>query len=100
MIAKLMSALMGLIIKLVGVLLAPINLLIEGVLPQEVINGINSIGGFFQTISNGIGWVISASGIPPTALALIVATLVFKLTAPMLVHAVKLALAWYDKIKP
>lgn len=100
MIAKLLSALMGLIIKLVTLLMTPINLLIESLLPQEVVNGLNSIGSFFQIVSDGIGWVISASGIPSTAIAIIVATMVFKLTAPLLVHVTKLALAWYDKLKP
>lgn len=100
MIAKLLSALMNLIIKLVGVLMTPINLLIESLLPQEVVDGLNSIGGFFQIVSDGIGWVVSASGIPSTAIAIIVATMVFKLTAPIIVHATKLALAWYDKLKP
>lgn len=100
MIAKLLTAIMSLIIKLVSILMAPINLLINNLLPQEVINGLNSIGGLFQTISDGIGWVVSASGIPPTAIAIIVATMIFKLTVPLLVYAVKLALAWYDKLKP
>lgn len=100
MIAKLMSALIGLVIKLVGVLMTPINALIQTFLPQEIIDGLNSIGGFFQTVSNGLGWVVSASGIPSSAIAIIVATMVFKLTVPMLVHLTKLALAWYDKLKP
>ena len=100
MIAKLMSALMGLVIKLVGVLMTPINTLIQAVLPQEVIDGLNSIGGFFQVVSDGLGWVVSASGIPATGIAIIVATMVFKLTVPLLVHLTKLALAWYDKLKP
>lgn len=100
MIAKLMSAIMNLIIKLVNVLLTPINLLISQFLPQEITDGLNSIGGFFQTISNGIGWVVSASGIPSTAIAIIVATMIFKLTVPLLVHATKLAIKWYDKLKP
>lgn len=91
---------MNLIISLVSVLLAPINLLIETFLPQEIVSGLNAIGGFFQTISNSLGWIISASGIPSTAIAIIVATMVFKLTVPLLVHATKLALAWYEKLKP
>lgn len=95
-----MSALMGLVIKLVNVLLTPINLIISQLLPQEITDGLNSIGGFFQTISNGIGWVVSASGIPQAAIAIIVATMVFKLTVPLLVHATKLAIKWYDKLKP
>lgn len=100
MIAKLMSAIMTLIISLVNILLTPINLVVEQFLPQEITDGLNSIGGFFTIVSDGIGWVISASGIPPTAIAIIVATMVFKLSAPIVVHATKLAIKWYDKLKP
>lgn len=99
MIAKLLSALMSLIIKLVGLVLAPIDLLINTLLP-DLSTAFSSIGGFFQVVSNSLGWVISASGIPASAIAIIVATMVFKLTAPLVVHATKLALSWYDKLKP
>ena len=67
---------------------------------NDIIDGLNSIGGFFQAVSDGLGWVVSASGIPATAIAIIVATMIFKLTVPLLVYVVKLALAWYDKLKP
>lgn len=100
MIAKLMQAIINLIISLVNFLLTPINALITSLLPQTVVDGLNSIGAFFQIVSNGIGWVISASGIPTAAIAIIVATMTFKLTVPLLVHATKLAIAWYDKLKP
>lgn len=95
-----MSAIMKLIIKLVSVLMIPINAVINQFLPQEIVNALNSIGSFFQIVSDGIGWVVSASGIPSTAIAIIVATYTFKLTVPLLVHATKLALSWYDKLKP
>lgn len=99
MIAKLLSALMGLVIKLVDILLYPINLLIQNAMP-DLSTALNSIAGFFQVVSNGIGWVISASGIPSTAIAIIVATMVFRLTVPLGVATVKLAIKWYDKLKP
>ena len=99
MIAKLLSAVMNLIISLVSVLLAPIDLLIDNALP-DFSSALSSIGGFFQVVSNGLGWVVSASGIPSTAIAIIVATMLFKLTVPLVVHTTKLALKWYDKLKP
>lgn len=99
MIKALLKGIIKLIIKLVGVLLAPIDLLIEQFLPS-VSSAFDSIAYFFQLISNGIGWVISATGIPSSAIALIVATLTFKLTVPILVATVKLAIKWYDKLKP
>ena len=66
----------------------------------DLSNALNSVAGFFQVVSNGIGWVISASGIPSTAIAIIVATMVFRLTVPLGVATVKLAIKWYDKLKP
>lgn len=100
MIAKLMSAIMTLIIKLVSLLLYPINLVITQFLPSEINTALNSIGGFFQVVSDGLGWVVSASGIPSTAIAIIVATYTFKLSVPIIVYATKLAIKWYDKLKP
>ena len=99
MIKALLKGIIKLIVKLVGVILSPIDLLIENSLPS-LASAFDSIAYFFQTVSNGIGWVISASGIPSSAIVIIVATLTFKLTVPLVVATVKLAIKWYDKLKP
>lgn len=99
MIKALLKGIIKLIVKLVSLLLLPIDSLIDSYLPS-LSSAFDSIGYFFQIVSNGIGWVISASGIPSSAIAIIVATMTFKLTVPILVSTTKLAIKWYDKLKP
>lgn len=99
MIGKLLGAIISLIISLVNALLTPIDNLINTYLPS-VSSAFNSISYFFTYVSNSLGWVISATGISSTAISLIVITLTFKLTVPLLVATFKLALSWYDKLKP
>ena len=99
MIRAILSGIIKLIISLVSLLLAPIDLLIQGVLP-ELSNAFTAIGNFLNIISSSIGWAVSLSGLSSSAISLIVAYFVFKLTAPMLFYMIKLALSWYNKLKP
>lgn len=99
MIRAILSGIIKLIISLVSLLLAPIDLLIQGVLPG-LSNAFTAIGNFLNIISSSIGWAVSLSGLSSSAISLIVAYFVFKLTAPMLFYMIKLALSWYNKLKP
>lgn len=99
MIKAILSGIMKLIIGLVSIILAPIDLLIQGVLP-ELSSAFTAIGNFLNIISSGIGWAISLTGLSSQAISLLVAYYVFTLTAPMLFYMIKLALTWYDKLKP
>lgn len=99
MIRAILSGIIKLIISLVSLLLAPIDLLIQGVLP-ELSSALTAIGNFLNIISSSIGWAVSLSGLSSSAISLIVAYFVFKLTAPMLFYMIKLALSWYNKLKP
>lgn len=99
MINAILKGIIGLIIGLVSIILAPIDNLILSVLP-DLSNAFTSIGNFFAIISNGIGWVISATGLSNEALSLIVMYFTFKLTAPLMFYMIKLALSWYNKLKP
>ena len=99
MIRAILSGIIKLIISLVSLLLSPIDLLIQGVLP-ELSNAFTAIGNFLNIISSSIGWAVSLSGLSSSAISLIVAYFVFKLTAPMLFYMIKLALSWYNKLKP
>ena len=89
MIKAILKGIMKLIIGLVSLILAPIDLLIQSALPQ-LSSAFTAIGNFLNLISSGIGWAIS----------LLVAYYVFTLTAPMLFYMIKLALAWYNRLKP
>ena len=84
MINKLLLGIIKLIVSLVTVILTPIT----------------AVGNFLNLISNGIGWVISLTGLSANAISLLVAYYVFILTAPMLFYMIKLALSWYNRLKP
>lgn len=99
MINALLSGIFKLIIGLVSVILSPIDLLITNALPS-LDNALTAVASFFTYIGSSIGWVISLTGLSSDTLSLIVLYFTFKLTAPMLFYMIKLALSWYNKLKP
>ena len=99
MINSILSGIINLIISLVNVILLPFDAIIHAALP-DLSNAFTSIGQFLNIATSGIGWVISLSGISSTALSLIVAYFGFKLTAPLAFYMIKLALSWYNRLKP
>lgn len=99
MINKILMGIIKLIISLVTLILTPIDNLIASFLP-DLSNGLTAVGSFLNLISNGLGWVVSSTGLSNESLSLIVAYFSFKLTAPMLFYMIKLALSWYNKLKP
>lgn len=99
MINKLLMGIIKLIISLVSVLLTPIDLLIESLLP-DLSSALTAVGNFFSLISQSIGWGISVLGLSNETLSLIVLYFTFKLTAPMGFYMIKLALSWYNRLKP
>lgn len=99
MINKILLGIFKLIISLVSLILAPIDNLILNVLP-DLSNALTAVGNFFNLISTSIGWCISTLGLSNETLSLIVLYFTFKLTAPMLFYMIKLAIKWYDKLKP
>ena len=99
MINAILKGIISLIIGLVSLILTPIDNLIQSALP-ELSNAFTAIGNFLNLISSGIGWVISLTGLSSEAISLIVAYFVFALTAPMLFYMIKLALSWYNRLKP
>lgn len=99
MINALLTGIFKLIIGLVSIILAPIDLLITNALPS-LDNALTGVANFFTYIGSSIGWVISLTGLSSATLSLIVLYFTFKLTAPMLFYMIKLALSWYNKLKP
>lgn len=99
MINALLTGIFKLIIGLVSIILAPIDLLITNALPT-LDNALTGVANFFTYIGSSIGWVISLTGLSSDTLSLIVVYFTFKLTAPMLFYMIKLALSWYNKLKP
>lgn len=99
MINKILTGIIKLIVSLVTLILSPIDNLIESALPQ-LSSAFTAIGNFLNLISSGIGWAISLTGLSSNAIGLIVAYYAFTLTAPMLFYMIKLALSWYNRLKP
>lgn len=99
MINALLQGMISLIISLVNVILLPIDNIIASVLP-DLSNSLNSVSHFLQLCLNSIGWVISLTGLSSEVISLIILYFGFSLTAPMLFYLIKLALAWYDRLKP
>lgn len=99
MINAILTGIINLIIGLVSLILAPIDALILSALP-DLSNALTAVGSFLNLISTSIGWVISLTGLSHETLSLIVIYFTFKLTAPMLFYMIKLALSWYNKLKP
>lgn len=99
MISAILKGIISLIVGLVSLILSPIDTLILSALP-DLSNALTAVGNFFNFINTGIGWVVSATGLSSETLSLIALYFTFKLTAPMLFYMIKLALAWYNKLKP
>ncbi len=99
MINSLLTGIFKLIISLVNLLLLPIDNLIDTFLPDLSV-ALTSIGTFLQLCFSSIGWCISALGIPSLAISFIVMYFGIKLTAPLLFSTIKLAMSWYNRLKP
>lgn len=99
MINKLLMGIFKIIISLVSFLLTPIDSLISQFLPG-ISDAMTMIANLVQQIANVVPWVMSWVGVNSTVIGLLVAYLTFKMTVPLAVQTVKLAIKWYDKLKP
>lgn len=94
MIATIFNVIFAILFKIIEVLLIPINLLIAQYIP-DLNQSLLLLGQFFQLIATGIGWAISATGIPYPVVAFVVTVIIYNLTLPWLLHGIKLALQWF-----
>lgn len=99
MINAILTGIISLIVGLVSLILTPIDNLILSALP-DLSNALSAVGNFLNLIAQGVGWAVSATGLSNETLSLIALYFGFKLTAPMLFYMIKLAITWYDKLKP
>lgn len=98
MINKILMGIFKIVISLVNVLLTPINLLISNYLPS-VSSVLALIRSLFTTLFTYIGWVVDSSFLNSETVSLIIAVYTFKLTVPLAISTVKLALKWYNNLK-
>jgi len=92
------QAVFNIIEFIVKMILLPVDLLIENALP-DLAQYFQNITDFLSLIFQYIGWAISASGIPYAAISLVVTFYIFKLTLPLNVWAMKMAIKWYRALK-
>lgn len=93
------NLIISLVFFIVKVILLPIDLLLQQFIPS-VSDAFTKVGEFLEIVASGLGWAISAAGIPYSAVALVATYLIFKLTFPIIAWGVKLAIKWYVALKP
>lgn len=99
MINFILNGIFTLVINLVNVILTPIDLLISNLLP-DLSSALVAIGDFLGICVRSIGWCISLTGLDNKTISLIITYFTFKLTAPLVISSIKLALKWYKAIVP
>lgn len=99
MINAILKGIMSMITGLVTVILTPIDAVITSYLPQMEAS-FEAINQMFTLASNYVGFAVSMTGLDNDTLSLIVMYYTFKLSVPLIISTVKLAIKWYDKIKP
>lgn len=99
MINKLLMGIFKIVISLVNILLLPINTLITNYLPS-VSSAFSTIRQLFNTLFTYIGWSVDASFISSDSISLIIACLTLRLTLPLLINTIKIALKWFQAVKP
>lgn len=99
MIKAILTGIFTLIISLVNLITLPINLLISSALP-ELDLAMQNVSNLFNIIGASMGWVISLIGISEVAINILTMYYLFSLTYPAMLWTIKLALGWYDKLKP
>lgn len=72
--------------------------LIQNLLPS-LDSGLQTIGIFFNTLSQYMSWVLSYTGITEANLIFLKGALIFVIMVPIVVNTIKLALTWYDVLK-
>lgn len=98
MIKVIINGIISLVIGLVSIILSPIDLLISQYLPG-LSNAFSLISDFFDMIGDIIPFVLSYTGITTEVISICVDLIVFIYTLPYLVHAIKLAIKWYNSLK-
>lgn len=98
MIKALLTGIINLLISLVNIVLLPLDTIINNNIPV-LTDAFTAINLLFDKLVDFVGWVVDASCLPPLAIEIIVSTLTAHLTIPFLVHAIKMVIKWYDKMK-
>lgn len=95
----LLNIILSIVMIVANAILIPIDYLINLFLPS-LSSALDTTANFINTLAQYIGWAISLSGLPAGTISLIALFTVFKLTTPINVWFIKLAISWYRALKP
>lgn len=97
-VENLVNTILDFVIGMIDIILLPIDLLISSVLPSLSV-AFSHISIFLNYILSSISWVLSCFGLSDFILSFIIAYYIFKLTYPLIVYTIKLAIKWYNALK-
>lgn len=98
MINAILTGIINIIMFLVDIVLSPIDLLIQTLLP-DVSGALSAVGAMFQYALTYIGYLVDMTCLSSECISLIILYFTFKLTAPLLFSTIKVALKWYNSLK-
>lgn len=93
------KALFKLLMKLVVIVLTPLDLLIKNLLP-DLSNVLAKVNSFFDLLIDYASFGVSYLGLTTETLSIITLLLTLILTIPLAVHVIKLAIKWYNALMP
>lgn len=99
MINAILTGIFKIVTSLVGVLLSPINELIKTYLP-DLTNIIGVVNRSFEYLFYSVGWWKDALLLSTETISFIILVITARLTLPFIISTVKLAIKWFDKLKP
>lgn len=99
MINGILNGILNFVFGLISILLTPIDTLISSSFPSFT-QILTDFGNFITQILGVIPWVLSWFNIPVALLAFVAYYAISKITVSIVVHEIKLILAWYRKLVP
>ena len=95
---SLFNGILDFVIKIIQIVLIPIDSLISSSLPGFD-NFLSNVTQFFTYCLGAIGWVIDSLFVPRDVISMVCVYLVFKLTISLSTYTIKFALKWYRALK-
>lgn len=98
MINAILKGIFSIVTKFISIVLAPINALIVTFLPGFN-NVLSYISQFFNTFTQYVGFIMNSLFIDTNVISFLILYWTFKLTFPLAVSSIKLAVKWYNSLK-
>lgn len=99
MLSGIMSILLSVVSQIVAIMMAPIGAIINATLP-EVDYVFTQVSTWVDYLTEYAGWVINAFAIPSLVITMIITYYGFIVTTSFGAYGIKLAIKWYEAIKP